>query len=868
MAFRLPRIVKQIAIASGITVVVFAGAYYYAITPHKPSAPPDSAESLLYQADRLSWGGRWEDALPLYRRAQALFLAQHNLSKALYAEVSQIPPDESVSIRETIIRLDSDLAKPEAIEPETRLRILTIRGMRETNYDAAAARSTWQEVETLALKLHHVAEATRAQGEQGIAAFILGDTDTAKTLVLRAWVLSKVEHDPAATVRYASVFGTGLVQLNRYNEALGPLNEAIKLAASNPDVAYPSIAVYAKIEAFGGLHQYDQAYALANESLARLQGTKYSGQKSQVYIDRGTVDEARGDWPAAIADFQQSVGLSSGIDFYRGVSDAGGRLAQAYQHTGNMTAALAAINTAIEANTRIPDELYLVPRNLAIKAQITSSLGDTNAADVLYQKSTTIVEAMLQHGLTTNIQRYLLAEMSDVYSGYFSALCDQKRYDDALQTLERVRGRIETEALQHHANIPIHTPTAAEQHLTRLNLALIDTDDPAQRSAITAEIYNTELSISPSALAQLSIEHPVRLKALQDALPSSGLLVEYVLAEPHSYALAVTHDSIASYQLPAKHDIEADADHYRAELRERKTDTQLAQKLFASLIAPIKHYFEKRDLIVVPDGSLHLLPFAALVNPQGDYVLASHTIDVAVSSTAYVLLTKRVNKEIPLSLPYVGVAAWTQTADTRNPVVRAVTGPERSELVPLPDSKLEVETIAHDLPRPSTILLGPDATEAHFKHLPLDNTEVVHLALHGYADVDYPDRSALVFAPDPTGTEDGLLQVREIRHLHLNAKLVTLSACNTGVGPVGEAGVANLVNAFIEAGADSVVSTLWSLEDHSTEYLMSQFYAQLAHHTRKVDALRAAQLDLLNNRHLPPYFWAGFQLVGDPNGTL
>ena len=164
MAFRLPRIVKQIAIASGITVVVLAGAYYYAITPHKPSAPPDSAESLLYQADRLSWGGRWEDALPLYRREQALFLAQQNLSKALYAEVSQIPPDESVSIRETIIRLDSDLAKPEAIDPETRLRIFTIRGMRETNYDAAAARSTWQEVETLALKLHHVAEATRAQG--------------------------------------------------------------------------------------------------------------------------------------------------------------------------------------------------------------------------------------------------------------------------------------------------------------------------------------------------------------------------------------------------------------------------------------------------------------------------------------------------------------------------------------------------------------------------------------------------------------------------------------------------------------------------------------------------------------------------------
>ena len=144
---------------------------------------------------------------------------------------------------------------------------------------------------------------------------------------------------------------------------------------------------------------------------------------------------------------------------------------------------------------------------------------------------------------------------------------------------------------------------------------------------------------------------------------------------------------------------------------------------------------------------------------------------------------------------------------------------------------------------------------------------MIHLALHGYVDLDYPDRSALIFAPEDSGKEDGLLQVREIRAMHLNSKLVTLSACSTGVGPVGEVGVANLVNAFIEAGADSVVSTLWDVEDESTEHFMVNFYSNLALHKRKVDALRSAQLDLLQNGFVP-YFWAGFQLVGDPNGNL
>ncbi len=493
-------------------------------------------------------------------------------------------------------------------------------------------------------------------------------------------------------------------------------------------------------------------------------------------------------------------------------------------------------------------------------------MGHAKEADGLYQKSIALVDGMIQHAATTNIQRQLLAEMSDVYSDYFASLCAQKRYDDALQALERVRGRVETEALEHHASQPVHAPTPDEQELTRLNLALINTDDPATRASLTSEIDNTELKISPSALAQETTIHPVHLAEVQRTLSPSALLIEYVLAERNSYAFAITHTSVTPYRLPPKAQIESDSNLYRKEIRAQKADVALAQRLFSELLEPIKEYRQKTDLIIVPDSSLHLLPFAALAD-KGSYVLKTHTVDVAPSSTVFDLLHKRLAQEASAAMPYIGVAAWTQPADTRNPIVRAISGPERSQLAPLPDSKLEVETIATDLPRPSTILLGADATETRFKHLSLNSTEVIHLALHGYADLDYPDRSALIFAPDPSGTEDGLLQVREIRSLHLKSKLVTLSACNTGVGPVGEAGVANLVNAFIEAGADSVVSTLWELEDHTTERLMTMFYSQLARHDRKVDALRVAQLDLLN-QGLPPYFWASVQIVGDPDGTL
>ena len=833
--------------------------------PHQ--VDDNNPDSLLRRADQMAWNNRWIEAEPLYRRAEALFREQSKASKALYAQVSQIPPNaEASSLPSTIWTLSQDLQHPEAADPETRLRILVILGMTEINYDAASAHKTWVQVERLARQQHHYLLASRAVGEQGISAFLLGDTSTAKKQVVTAWGLAKMLHDPAARVRYASVYGAGLVELRRYKEALNPLDEAIKTAASNPEIGYPNIAVNAKVDALRGLHQYGDALGLANEALKHIPNSSLKGHQFEVLTTRAEIYEDLGQWPKAIADCKQALEFARGLEFWRGITQVGGFLALAYEHQGQLQEALTSVNEAIEANAHIPDELYFVPKNLAIKAEIMERLGRLKESDELYRKSETLIDVMLTHAPTPDVERLVLAEMSDVYSGYFASLCAQKKYDDAFRTLEEARGRVETEALQHHGTVAPHEQTPEEARLTKLNLALIDSDDPKTRAQITDAIYHTEIKIDSTSLEGKTATSPIHLEQLQHDLGDSDLLIEYVLAEPFSQALAVTKTSVRAYALASQAVLEADATQYRDLLREQKTDLQLGQKLFDELLKPIAEYQTKKNVVLVPDGSLHLLPFAALVDHR-QYVLLNHTISVAPSSTVFHILKDRILTHAMLPLPYVGVAAWIQPADKRNFIVRAVTGPQRSQLEPLPNSKREVESIAADLPKPSTILLGSDATETHFKQLPLNQYDVLHLALHGYVDLDYPDRSALVFAPQPQGADDGLLQVREIRNMHLNAKLVTLSACDTGVGPVGEAGVANLVNAFIEAGADSVVSTLWDLEDHSTSRLMTMFYGHLALHEPEAAALRDAQLSLLRE-NAPPYFWASFQLVGNPDSSL
>ncbi len=163
------------------------------------------------------------------------------------------------------------------------------------------------------------------------------------------------------------------------------------------------------------------------------------------------------------------------------------------------------------------------------------------------------------------------------------------------------------------------------------------------------------------------------------------------------------------------------------------------------------------------------------------------------------------------------------------------------------------------------VLPDDKATESALKALPLQDFVVIHLALHGFGDVVEPDRAGLVLAPGGPN-EDGLWQAREIRRSRLDADLVTLSACETGVGRLeGEEGIMNLAQTFLIAGAKSVVASLWDADDRSTATLMKHFYEQIAVGKTVAEALRQAQLTMLTEfgSGLQPYYWAGFTVIGD-----
>ena len=830
---------------------------------HKPK--PLSPEGLVEQADALSWNNQWVAAKPLYEKARAGFLKEGKTSEALYAEVSQVPVDvERTNVPEQLIRLVGDLQSPAAKVPRTKLRVLEILGMIETNYDAGLAKKTWAEVGKLAAEQHDYMLASRASGEEGIAAYLLGDTATAKRKVLVAWEIAKRLGDPGAHIRYASLYGAGQVDLHQYKASLAALDEAID-TANVTGAAYPTIAVNAKIEALSGLGRYPEAFSLLTQAEERERPYGFKPHLVELGRLRGNVYDGMGDLARAGKAYSGAMQQAEAVGYWRGVMQIGDQLAGVYESTNQLSLALFAVDRALSASKQIPEEIYLSPRLLARKAGILARMGRAKEAQTLYQKAADLIDAFLVHAPTPGIERDLIAQLGNDYSGYFNLLCDQNRYPEAFHVLEKARGRIEGQALEHHQAIdPTHL-SSAEQSLALLNTQLLQTDDPSKRSQLLGNISTTEARFDNSALAERTAISPVALTEFQRDLGGQEVVLEYSLADTQSYVLAVTHSTVHRYALGPRRTVEDAASAYRRLLSKGKVDTNLAGTLFNKLLKVAPEYQAKRFVIVVPDGKLSLLPFAALMD-GASYVVADHVVSTVPSSTVLHLIRTRPEPE-KSRLPYVGVAAWTRPSSPLALVRRAVEGPEESDFLALPESRHEVENVGADLPKPSTVLLGADATETRFKSLPLRSFNVFHLALHGYADLAYPDRSALAFAPETGGGNDGLLQVREIRRLNLDASLVTLSACNTGVGPTGQAGVADLANAFIEAGAKTVVSTLWELNDQATARLMADFYGRLASGTEKGEALRQAQFDLAK-AGAAPYYWASFQIVGDPDSAL
>lgn len=647
-----------------------------------------------------------------------------------------------------------------------------------------------------------------------------------------------------------------------------------------------------KAEALAGLNRMSEAKSLLDRALkqARLQNRK--GHEAQLLILLGKLSLKTGDRQQALEYFETAGGIGVKFNFYRRVADAMFELAKLYRDTGDLAKVEARLSVGLEASRRVGDRYYL-PRDLTELAELKVKRGDLEEAGALYEQTEDVVDGLVVNIPGPYLKSSVAGAMSEIYLGHFALAAErQKNVQKAFGIIERIRGRTAAEFLRGRrsgSQPEAVTENPEQKEVANLQIRLMRAASARERRDILDSLMEAEekfgyFNDSRNPARNAFLGKPVQLEKLQASLLSDEILLEYVLNEPKSFCVLVSREHAKILALRAgRKRIEDLVEAYLGEIKARKPSAERRRELYSLLLAPVAAETRELRFVIVPDGMLNFLPFDSLVDLDGRYVLESHVVTHVPSGTVlHFLRTSRATQEA--TQPFLGVGGVTYgqeptlLASNTHAGGSILRGISRGlydltgfHLQNLPGSRDEVIAASKIFGNHSLVLLGRDATESAFKSQPLADFKVLHLAVHGVANTKFPERVALVLASDPRSQEDGLLQAREIRNLDLNADLVTLSACDTGVGRLqGQEGIANLVQAFLFAGAKGVVATSWSVDDKYTTALMERFYTHLAQNQDKGSALRQAKIDLLNKSgdRTVPFYWAGFTLVGEGSSPI
>jgi CHAT domain-containing protein len=379
-------------------------------------------------------------------------------------------------------------------------------------------------------------------------------------------------------------------------------------------------------------------------------------------------------------------------------------------------------------------------------------------------------------------------------------------------------------------------------------------DQTVQRIKLNNPAYSTLISVEPVAPA-----------LIQQRLDNTTAIVEFWVGDEKTVAWIIRKGQIRSVvlNLPAS-ELQREIKGFRNSITlKAPTVFKLSsQRLHQKLVSPlIPHLGSITNLIIIPHGSLHFVPFQALQTIAGKYLLENYVISYA---------------------PSLAVLHYCMTKSNTAPL-RLLAGAIGDESVngfdALPATAVEVSTLGSIYKdEVADDVIGKPFTETFFK-ANAQNYSMLHLATHGVFNASQPLHSYLLM--HPTDRDDGLLTIDEIFSLELNSDLVALSACETALGDLSRGDeLVGLSRAFIYAGAPAVIVSLWKVDDASTAWLMTRFHKHLSEGKSMAQALTFAQRELLklptakgnpNGQALKidaakasqPDHWAPFVLIGD-----
>ncbi len=521
---------------------------------------------------------------------------------------------------------------------------------------------------------------------------------------------------------------------------------------------------------------------------------------------------------------------------------------KALLETGKIAEAKAGYDDLLKiAATRDNGEIYWLILN--DRGRIADQEDATESAISYYKQAIAVIEQQRASINTEANKIGFVGDKQNVYGQLIAALFRTQRAAEAFEYMERAKARALVDLLANKDDFAVpkvaarnvgellaNYRAAGNEALAQVPIDLSKSVESKQRNLVVQ--MKEELGAAAPELASLVAVSATPVKLIQDRLLPNEMIVEYYFHGKHLYAVTLSASGARIAKMDGDN-LEELVRAFRLNLQEQGEGvTKPAQALYNKLLRPLEAELGNRSLLIVPHGFLHYVPFAAL-HDGNNYLVQNRVLRYLPSASVLRYLkpsrTESIDSILVLGNPDLG--------DSR---------------LDLPNAEVEARMIADMLPG-NELLVRKKATKAAFKQF-APNFHYLHIASHGQFNSDNAMISRLLLAKD--GQEDGSLTVNELYNVHLDADLVTLSACETGLGKVLNGDdLVGLTRGFLYAGSSSVVASLWQVDDEATSELMKRFYTNLKNGMPKRDALRQAQLD--TRKEFPhPFFWAAFFLTG------
>ncbi|WP_051319780.1 MULTISPECIES: CHAT domain-containing tetratricopeptide repeat protein [Planktothrix] len=745
----------------------------------------------------------------------------------------------------------------------------------------------------------------------------LGDIDTSLSYQKQALSLWEALNDSTGKAEMLSEIGLSYYILDDTKQAISYYEQARSLWQSLNQPAEEAKILNAISIIYYWSKDYQKALEYLNQSLPIFQAEKIPDREAETLVKLAMVYSLSGDKDQALIYLNQAISIIETLPHPDFKALEFSRAANTYYLLKDYEKGLKYHNQSLQLWQGMGN-LSNQASELAIIARIERDRGNFNQSLTNIEAAIKIIEGLRTKIGSQELRQSYFATVQDYYQFYIDLLMQlhqqnpSQGYDAiALHASESSRARslveLLTEAganirqgadpklLEQERNLQqqLNTVERRKQELLSAEYTQQQLDEIKQQSqSLLNQLDELEAKIRLTSprYANLKYPQPLTLQQIQEkVLDDDTLLLEYSLGEDRSYLWAVTKNSITSYVLPKQSEIEEIAKPWR-EINE-STSVESGLPLSEILLKPVASQLGNKRLLIVGDGVLQYIPFAALPIPSqpNTPLLVEHEI-VTAPSTSTIAIQREQLQNRPTVAKMIAVLAdpvfslndsrVTRNAPQQNPqtldnlaLKRATRnlgiGEGAKTYNRLEYTRTEAEEILALVPENQRLqALDFQASLEQAKNPNLSEYQIVHFATHGLLDSVNPELSGVVLSlfNQQGQAEDGFLRIQDIFNLNLPAELVVLSACQTGLGKdtKGE-GLVGMTRGFMYAGARRVVVSLWSVNDASTSELMTKFYQKMLQgEENPIHALRQTQLEMWKSEEWQsPYYWGAFTVQGD-----